>query len=197
MTRSALARVLRDRRGAAVPEFALILLPLCLVLMGGFEMGYQIYVRSVLLGAMERATRLTTVQTVDSSAVESEIEATVKRLAPNATVQTTKGRFTEFSQINTMERLTRDANNNGVLDSGDCWEDVDDDGTRNIPTAGKTGTIGGADDIVRYNTVVTYNRILPIFRFLGIGNTATLTATTMTRRQPYELQTALTPKCRA
>lgn len=185
-----------DQRGAAISEFALILLPLCLLLFGGLEMGYQIYVRSVLLGAMERATRLTTLQTVDSTAVETDIEATVKRVAPNATVLTTKGSFLQYSQINAMERLTKDTNNNATLDSGDCWEDVDDNGARNIVTAGKTG-IGGADDIVRYNTVVTYNRILPIYRFIGIGSTATLTATTMTRRQPYELQSTLTPKCKA
>ncbi|WP_088183188.1 TadE/TadG family type IV pilus assembly protein [Sphingobium sp. Z007] len=194
---SAFARRIKgDQRGAAISEFALILLPLCLLLFGGLEMGYQIYVRSVLLGAMERATRLTTLQTVDSTAVETDIEATVKRVAPNATVLTTKGSFLQYSQINAMERLTKDTNNNATLDSGDCWEDVDDNGVRNIVTAGKTG-IGGADDIVRYNTVVTYNRILPIYRFIGIGNTATLTATTMTRRQPYELQSTLTPKCKA
>lgn len=189
-------RLADDQRGASVPEFALILIPLCLILFGGLEIGYQIYVRSVLLGAMERATRLTTLQTVDSTAVETDIEATIKRLAPNATVRTTKGSFLQYSQINAMERLTKDTNNNATLDSGDCWEDVDDNGVRNVVTEGKTG-IGGADDIVRYNTVVTYNRILPIYRFTGIGNTATLSATTMTRRQPYELQNVLTPKCKA
>ncbi|EXS71827.1 TadE/TadG family type IV pilus assembly protein [Sphingobium sp. Ant17] len=189
-------RLAVDQRGASVPEFALILIPLCLILFGGLEIGYQIYVRSVLLGAMERATRLTTLQTVDSTAVETDIEATIKRLAPNATVRTTKGSFLQYSQINAMERLTKDTNNNATLDSGDCWEDVDDNGVRNVVTEGKTG-IGGADDIVRYNTVVTYNRILPIYRFTGIGNTATLSATTMTRRQPYELQNVLTPKCKA
>ncbi|MBH1992701.1 MAG: pilus assembly protein [Sphingomonadaceae bacterium] len=185
-----------DEHGTAISEFALILLPLCLILFGGLEMGYQIYVRSVLLGAMERATRLTTLQTVDSTAVESDIEATVKRIAPGATVTTTKGSFLQYSQINAMERLTKDTNGNGILDSGDCWEDVDDDGNRNVVTAGKTG-IGGADDIVRYNTVVTYKRILPLYRFIGVGDTATLTAATMTRRQPYELQSTLTPKCKA
>ena len=133
---------------------------------------------------------------MDSTAVETDIEATIKRLAPNATVRTTKGSFLQYSQINAMERLTKDTNNNATLDSGDCWEDVDDNGVRNVVTEGKTG-IGGADDIVRYNTVVTYNRILPIYRFTGIGNTATLSATTMTRRQPYELQNVLTPKCKA
>jgi hypothetical protein len=167
-----------------------------LILFGGLDAGYQIYVRSVLLGAMERATRLTTLQTVDSTAVESDIEATVKRIVPTAKVKTIKGSFFLYSQMNAMERLTKDSNNNNQLDSGDCWEDVDDDGTRNLVTAGRTG-IGGADDIVRYNTTVTYDRILPIYRFIGVGNTATLTATTMTRRQPYELQSTLTPKCKA
>nr|WP_278254226.1 TadE family protein [Sphingobium sp. BYY-5] len=188
--------MLGDRRGASVPEFALILLPLCFILFGGLEMGYQIYVRSVMLGALERASRLTTVQTVDSTTIESDIETTIKRVVPSASVETTKSSFYQYSNINAMERLTKDANGNGVLDSGDCWEDVNNNGIRDVATTGLNG-IGGADDIVRYNTVVTYNRILPLFRFIGIGNIATLTASTMMRRQPYEVQTIPTPKCKA
>lgn len=184
-----------DERGNAVSEFALILMPLCLIIFGGLEIGYQIYVRSVVLGAMERATRLTTLQTVDSNAAESDIETTIRRIVPSATVTTTKSSFYQYSNINALERLTKDTNNNGTLDSGDCYEDVNGNNTRDTATTGLTG-IGGADDIVRYNTVVTYNRILPLYRFIGIGNTATLTATTMTRRQPYEVQTVPTPKCR-
>lgn len=186
----------QDQRGASVPEFALILLPLCLLIFGGLDMGFQIYVRSVMLGAMERATRLTTLQTVDSTAIETDIETQIKRIVPNSTVTTTKGSFYQYSNINTQERLTKDTNSNGTLDSGDCWEDVDDSTTRNTVTTGKNG-IGGADDIVRYNTVVTYNRILPIWRIIGIGNSVTMTATTMTRRQPYELQGAPTVRCKA
>lgn len=184
-----------DARGASVPEFALILMPLLLILFGGLEMGYQIYVRAVTLGALERAARLTTIQTVDSTAIETNIETTIKRVVPSASVQTTKSSFYRYSNINAMERLTKDANNNGTLDSGDCWEDVNNNGQRDVATTGISG-VGGADDIVRYNTVVTYNRILPLFRFIGIGSTATLTASTMIRRQPYEVQTIPTPKCK-
>ncbi|MFB0872355.1 MULTISPECIES: TadE/TadG family type IV pilus assembly protein [unclassified Sphingobium] len=185
-----------DARGASVPEFALILMPLLLLLFGGLEMGYQIYVRSIMLGALERASRLSTVQTVDSTAVEADIEATIKRIAPNATINTSKSSYFQYSNINVLERLTKDTNGNGTLDSGDCWEDVDNSGTRNVPSTGLNG-IGGADDIVRYNTTVTYNRILPLFRFIGIGNSVTMTASTMMRRQPYEIQTVPTPKCKA
>ncbi|MCB4861338.1 pilus assembly protein [Sphingobium sp. PNB] len=184
-----------NQRAASVPEFALILVPLCLLLFGGLEMGYQIYIRSVTLGALERAARLTTLQTVDSTTIENDIEAQIKRVVPNATVLTTKGSFYQYSNINALERLTTDNNNNNILDKGDCWEDVDNDGNRNVVTAGKTG-IGGADDIVRYNTELTYNRILPLYRFIGIGNTATITATTLIRRQPYELQSIPAPKCK-
>ncbi|MEC3949810.1 TadE/TadG family type IV pilus assembly protein [Sphingobium sp. HWE2-09] len=189
--------LVRDRRGASVPEFALILIPLCLLILGGLDMGYQIYVRSVLLGAMERATRLATLQTVDNTAVESDIEATIKGIAPNATVTTTKGSFNAYSNINTMERLTKDTNGNNVLDSGDCWEDIDDNGIRNIVVSGKAGSIGGADDIVRYETTVTYKRILPIWRVIGMGDTVTMTANTLTKRQPYEKQDPVVPKCKA
>ncbi len=190
-----LRRLFADQRGASVPEFALILIPLCLLLFGGLDMGYQLYVRSVMLGAMERATRLTTLQTVDSTAVEADIEATIKRIAPNATVNTTKGSFYQYSQVDAMERLTKDTNGNGTLDSGDCWEDVDDNNVRNTVNAGKSG-IGGADDIVRYTTTVTYNRILPIWRIIGMGSSVTMTANTMTRRQPYELQSTPPIRCK-
>ncbi|HUD90803.1 TadE family protein, partial [Sphingobium sp.] len=165
--------VAMDARGASIPEFALILMPLCLILFGGLEMGYQVYVRSVMLGALERATRLTTVQTVDSTAIETDIETTIKRVVPSASVLTTKSSFYQYSNINAMERLTKDTNNNNTLDSGDCWEDVNNNGLRDVATTGISG-IGGADDIVRYNTEVTYNRILPLFRFIGVGSTATL-----------------------
>lgn len=186
-----------DRRGASIPEFALILTPLCLLILGGLDMGFQIYVRSVMLGAMERGTRLATLQTVDNTAVESDIEATIKRIAPYATVTTTKGSFNNYSNINTMERLTKDTNGNNVLDSGDCWEDIDDNGVRNIVVNGKAGSIGGADDIVRYETTVTYKRILPIWRLIGLDENVSMTANTLTKRQPYEKQDPVVPKCKA
>jgi Flp pilus assembly protein TadG len=186
----------QDERGAAIAEFAMILVPLCLLIFGGLDMGYQIYVRSVTLGALERASRLTTLQTVDSTAVEADIETQIKRIVPNATVTTTKGSFYQYSNINALERLTIDANGNNVLNSGDCYEDVDNSSTRNTVTTGKTG-IGGADDIVRYNTVVTYPRFIPIYRFIGIGNSVTMTATTLMRRQPYEVQGTPPVRCMA
>jgi Flp pilus assembly protein TadG len=178
----------RNERGVSIPEFGLLLIPLSLMLLGGLDMAYQVYVRAIILGSLEQAARMTTLQTVDSATVEAAIEAQIRRIVPNATIQITKGSFYQYSDINAMERITLDKNNNGNLDSGDCWEDVDHDGSRNLVRAGRENSIGGADDIVRYNVAVSYRRLLPIYRFISLPETASLSATTMVRRQPYEGQ---------
>jgi Flp pilus assembly protein TadG len=190
-----------DVRGAALPEFGLVIIPLCIMLLGGMDMGYQIYVRSVMQGAVEYASRMTTLQTADSTAVEDAIRAQIKKIAPAATISITKGSFYQFSNINTMERITVDRNSNGTLDGpvgttpGDCWEDIDDNGERNVVAAGKDG-IGAADDVVRYTVVVTYKRLLPIYRFIGIPQQAQLTTVAMTKRQPYQGQTPPVERCK-
>ncbi|HEX7872932.1 MAG TPA: TadE/TadG family type IV pilus assembly protein [Sphingobium sp.] len=206
MIPSALRRISQDRRGASLPEFGLICIPLFTLLLGGMDMGYQLYVRAVMQGALQNASRLTTVLTdstlSNDTTIETALKAEIEKIAPKgATVTVTKGSFYQFSAINQMEPLTKDINGNGVLDapnsSGqkDCWLDVDDDGTRNVVVNGKTG-IGGADDLVKYSATVSYKRLLPIYRFVNMSDTATMSASIMARRQPYRDQDPPTERCR-
>lgn len=185
----------RNERGVSIPEFGLLLIPLCMMLLGGLDMAYQVYVRAIILGSLEQATRMTTLQSVNSATVEAAIEAQIRRIVPNATIAITKGSFYQYSNINAMERITLDKNNNGILNSEDCWEDVDHGGTRNLVTTGRANSIGGADDIVRYNVVVSYKRLLPIYGLINIPDTASLSAMTMVRRQPYEGQGSPPVRC--
>ena len=60
-----LARLRRAQRGAAIVEFALVLVPLVLFLFGGLDLGYQAYLRSVVQGALNDVAR--------SSSLEAEI----------------------------------------------------------------------------------------------------------------------------
>ncbi len=212
MPLATIARLARDRRGVSVPEFGLIFIPLCMLIMGGLDMGYQIYVRATMQGAVQSASRMTTVLTDDTAtndaAIETELRTQIERVLPRGVTPTiSKGSFYQFTNINTMEPLTVDTNNNGVLDppsdtngdgvadKQDCWLDVDDNSLRNIVVNGKTG-IGGADDLVRYTASVTYNRILPIWRLIGMPGTVTMTATSMARRQPYRGQIPPSERCR-
>ncbi|HBQ54317.1 MAG TPA: hypothetical protein DD790_07490, partial [Erythrobacter sp.] len=47
---SRLRGIRRDDSGATIVEFAIILVPMVILLMGGIELGYNSYVRSVLQG---------------------------------------------------------------------------------------------------------------------------------------------------
>lgn len=185
----------RDQSGATVMEFGLLFVPFCILLMGGMDVGYQVYVRTVVAGALEAATRSTTIESADSTTIEAVLEDAVLKVMPHAIVHIEKGSFYSYAQINTLERLTKDSNGNNQLDNGDCWEDIDDDGTRNVVTTGKSG-IGGADDVVRYNVSASYTRLLPIYNFIGVNDVATVSAVTLVKRQPYAGQSNPPERCK-
>ena len=201
-------RFAADRRAATLPEFALLLVPLCVIIMGTMEVGYQAYVRSVTLGALETLTRAVTLQNADASTSETDLRTQIRRVAPAATIDIVRGSVNRYNSFGTLERLTQDLNNNGILDGpvdtdgngvpdkSDCWEDVDNNGVRNIVTAGADG-IGGADDIVKYTVTVSYDRLLPVHRFIGGTARASTQATTVVRRQPFEAQASPTIRCKS
>ncbi len=199
-------RLARDTRGASIPEFAIVLLPLMTMLMGAVDIGYQSYVRVVTLGALETASRRVLLEGADEAAIEADTRTQIKRVLSAANVDVETGSFYRFTDIQALERITLDLNGNGQLDGpvdtdyngipdkSDCWEDVDNNGQRNVVTVGRDG-IGGADDIVKSTATVTYTRLLPIWRLIGISSTATVVASTMVRRQPYENQASPTIRC--
>ena len=192
---SLLRHIRNDRRGTSVVEFGFVLIPMTLTLTLGIDIGYQAYVRAVVSGALEKASRSTTVQNANSTTIETALTDNIHAVMPGTTVTIAKGTFYKYSQMDTMERLTTDTNSNNVLDVGDCWEDVDDDSTRNIVSAGKAG-IGAADDIVRYTVTTTYPRLMPVYALAGMSPNATVRSTTLVKRQPYAAQLAPTIRCR-
>lgn len=202
--RTSLHRLRGDERGATIVEFAFVVGPMLLLLMGGLELGYNSYVRSTMQGALNDAARTAAVEfpiiNVPGSTVEEQvenlIEETVKHVAPNASIEVTQKSYFEFSAIGNPEKLMTDNNGNGQFDAddNDCWEDANGNGSYDTD-AGKTGN-GGADDVVLYSASISTPRILPLQNFLpGVGPTMEYTLQTAVRNQPYDKQATAAVIC--
>ncbi len=191
-------RLGRDQRGATIVEFAVIAMPMCVLLMGGLELGYNSYVRSTLQGALHDAARVAAVEnpilasegdTVEEQ-VANMIKDTVAHVAPNAVVDVDQKSYFEFSSIGEPEKLMTDNNGNGKYDASDedCFEDANGNGTFD-PDSGKSGTNGGADDVVLYTAKVSAPRILPLDRLVpGVSEKVEYTLRAAVRNQPYGQQ---------
>lgn len=176
-----------DRAGAALVEFALIMPVLLLISLGSLEFGLNIYMRSVLEGAMLEAGRNSSLQTGSSNqtAIDQAVTKAVKNIIPNATVTFERDNYPSYSKLNKPEDFT-DTNGNGRYDSGECFQDVNNNNTWDSDL-GRDG-LGGANDIVEYVATVRYPTFVPVGQQLGLATTTTVTAKTVLKNQPFATQ---------
>lgn len=195
MTRRFLhGRLCADTRGAAITEFGLLLVPLCLVLMGSLDMGFQMYYRSQLQGALNDVARASVVETPAMVAagstlderIDESIRQRVNTLVRGATYTITKSNYYQFSRIGRPEKLVTDVDGDGAYDTGDCYEDENGNGSYDT-SAARTGR-GGADDIVIYQVRIVAPRLLPAAGLFGVSPNYDITARTAVRNQPYANQ---------
>lgn len=199
-----LRRFVRDEQGATIVEFAIIALPMCTLLMGGLDLGYQSYVRSTMQGALNDAARKAAVRdpsfTTEGDTVEEKVENYIlnvtNKVAVNAEIDVTMQSYFDFSDIGNPEKLMTDNNGNGQYDDddGDCYEDANGNGEYDTD-AGSDG-IGGADDVVLYTATISAPRLMPIHAFLPtLGETIEFTLETAVRNQPYDAQATAAVIC--
>jgi Flp pilus assembly protein TadG len=185
--RSHLRRLIGDEKGTYVIEMAIVAPVLLAIIMGIMDFGYRTYMGSVVEGTMNRAARLATVGDQTSTQIDAYINQQLSWFTSHGgTVAITKTNYYQYAGVNKPEKLTTDVNNNGAWDAGDCYEDLNGNGKWDA-MAGRTG-LGGADDIVYYKVVVTYQRLFPLSKMLGFSSTQTSTASTVMRNQPYAAQ---------
>lgn len=199
-----LRRLAKEQSGATITEFAMILGPMVLLLIGGLDLGYQSYVRSTMQGALNDAARTAAVENpiigVNGDTLEEQVENLIKRtvsdVAPNASIGVTTKSYFDFTSIGNPEKLMTDHNGNGQFDAadGDCWEDSDPNGV--FDTDGGANGMGGASDVVHYTATISAPRYLPIDAFLPmLGPTIDMTIETAVRNQPYDKQATAAVVC--
>lgn len=180
--------LLRDRRGATVIEFALILPVLLTAICGTIELGHLLIARLVLDGAVVEAARIATA-TIDNSqsardtVMRQSITAAMGSfpLATGQQISITTRVFADFSTA--YPEVYTDANRNGKYDLGETFVDRNRNGQWD-PATPITGTMGGAGDVL--SITVRYPKQV-LFGFLGtqwaMGSLVTLSATTVVRNE--------------
>ncbi|QIK77874.1 pilus assembly protein [Sphingomonas piscis] len=201
MIKRTLARLAHDCRGAAAVEFAIILLPLSIVLIGGLDLGYQSYLRATLQGTLNDVARLASVESPDlgtsGATLEAKVENAIKQrmsvLAKDGSYTIRMRNYSSFSGAGKPEPLVTDKNNNGRYDAGDCWQDINPNGSFDLDSA-RSG-IGGASDVVFYDVTESVPRILPMAKLVGLPANHVVKASVAIRSQPYDDQERPTVAC--
>lgn len=176
--------LLRDRRGATLVEFAILLPVLLGLLMGLMDLCYQAYVQAVLEGAVQKAARDSTIEAADITTIDDRVTKAVRQVAGKATVTPSRLFYASFALIKPED--FEDANGNSRYDPGECFYDVNNNDRWDLDP-GRAGQ-GGASDVTIYRVTVTYTRLFPLARLLGWSNQVVLNAATRFKNQPYGSQ---------
>jgi Flp pilus assembly pilin Flp len=184
---------MRDRRGATLVEFALIVPVMLALIMGLCELAFQVYVQAILVGAMQKAGRDSTIQTnatqASNEALDRQVAATVRTLVSKATYATTRKSYSQYGTV--LGEPFQDNNKNGIYDSAtECFTDTNNNKIWDADPS-KTGQ-GGAGDVVVYRMDITYPRLFPVAKLIGLSQTVQLSATTILKNQPYRDRTVYT-----
>lgn len=180
--------LLADEGGAYMMELALIMPAFLMLIMGTFDLGFQMYAKATLAGAVEQAGRTNTLEqnASDQTTVDQSVRDAVARTAPGASLAFTRTNYVSFSDLNNPEAFN-DTNGNGAHDSFECFSDANSNGT--YDTSRGSGGQGGASDVTLYQVDMTFDRIFPLWSMLGQPQSKTITVKTVLRNQPYTNQT--------
>lgn len=197
--RTFLGRLRRNQRGAALIEFAFVAPVFIVMVMAALDLGYRVYLQSVITGTVEAVARQSAVGGMTTSQVDSEIIRNVKLILPQSArtsasaIQITKKSYDNFSAVGNPEKITSDTVPVGSYNAGDCYEDANRNNTYDA-SGGSTG-IGGAEDVIYYQVDVTFPRLFPMAGLLGWSTQQSSSVKTIVRNQPYGAQPTPPVRC--
>lgn len=192
-----LGRIARDRRGIAVTEFGFIAPLFLLLMMGIFDVGYGMYIQSVLHGATQEGARLASLENRLYSDIQNRVSRQIRNVVPSSNPDTEISftfdpvYYQNYNEISVPEDFTDKARGtpavkNGTYDPDECF--IDRNSNRQWDRdVGLTGP-GGAQDVVSIKATLTYKRVFPFWKMMGQPQNQVLTARTFLRNQPFSAQ---------
>jgi Flp pilus assembly protein TadG len=181
-----LAKLARAQDGNAVIEFAIVAPVFLLLLLGVFDIGQMAYGKAILNGAVEQAARSGSLETADTTALDTMVQNALKPILPNATITSTRKSYYDFVDVARPEKFT-DTNGNGTCNTGEPYIDENRNGQWDADI-GNSGN-GSANDVVLYTVTVTYKPIFRLTTMNGWNNNRTMTAVGVRKNQPFANQT--------
>ena len=177
-----------NQDGATIVEFGLISTLFVTTLLGFMDLGHSLYVQSVLQGAVQKSARDSTLETgkaeAQQSLLDAEVRERVRRLAANSTVSFSRRFFRDFTKAAQATAETyQDINGNGRCDDNEPFQD--NNGNSVWDRDGGDNGQGGAKDNVVYVVKMTYPRLFPMAKLVGMSETVTVEATTVLGNQPF------------
>lgn len=191
--------LVRDEKGAALVEFAFVAPVFLTMLMAGLDMGYSVYLRSVIAGTVESVARKSSVGGMNTTQVDTAIVNSVKKVLPASAqsapgaIAITKKSFANFSNVGSPEKITNDTAPLGTYNVGDCYEDANRNNT--FDASGGSSGVGGAEDVIYYKVDVSFPRLFPMAGLLGWNVNQSASVTTIVRNQPFGAQPTPPIRC--
>jgi Flp pilus assembly pilin Flp len=202
-TKMRLASLLRDQQGTSVMEFGLICIPITIMMMGTFDVGHTYYVKAVLSGELNKVARSSSLEgasvITQQNIIDSRLKASLREVAPLATVAVSRRYYKTFSQAAAAqaETMVGDANANAKCDPSDTYIDANNN-NRWDEDGGDSGQ-GGAKDVVIIKVNVTFKRLFPMKALIGSDEDVVLVSDSILANQPFGNQsqytTAVTRNC--
>lgn len=191
--RRQLRRFARNNDGAAALEFALVLPPLCLILLGMFEVSMLMFAQASMEGALREAARFGMTGSVsDPAQRQTQILAIIDQDTLNlfdmkdATISFEI--YNSFSNVGKPEPFV-DSNGNGKWDSGESYTDVNSNAKWDADQ-GAAG-VGASAQIVQYTVQYDWHVITPFMApMFGTNGKVHLKASVVLRNEPWDAVTS-------
>lgn len=178
-------RLVGDQKGVSTVEFGLLGSLFMTFMMGVFDIGFGVYSKAILQGALEEAGRTASLENSTNAAIDYKITGQVQAINNAANITVVRSYYENYDDVVLPEDFT-DGNSNGVKDSNECF--VDRNGNRQWDADVGLSGRGGAQDVVAFTATMQYTKLFPLWSLLGQPSLQTLKATTHLRNQPFSAQ---------
>jgi hypothetical protein len=185
---SRLPAAARCERGATIVEFALLLFPLCVLIMGSLEIGYRIYATSVSNGVIREAARMASTGAYTGDQIDAEVVKGIRDFRSDAGVVIKKKSYSDFTGVGLPEPVT-----SGSVASGTyCFDDINGSGTWEADR-GAEG-LGDAEDVIYYEVTTTYPTLFKFTeKVMNLDASMKITLNTIVSNEPFAAVVPSTP----